>query len=251
VPHQPLPNDHRTMPAESARSTRPADAADRSWPSPPRSPAAAAGAAGADPLARIQARIATRRRQTVVVLAVLAVAGATLATGHSEALAVVVACVAAEIALAASLLMLASDRHVRALELIAAGHGELPVAAVRRDRRRLLTASHRAALARSLDELADEAPARLACPASGRPLYAAHVLTALSAELHATARLLCRDRAAVAGVAMTELLLTAHDSALYGTDSTRLRQELPRINFALQSTHAQSHADPSDTPARR
>jgi hypothetical protein len=178
-------------------------------------------------------------------------AGVALATGHREALAIVIACVAAAITLAASLLMLASDRHARLLELIADGRSDLPLAGVERERRRLLTASNRAALARSLHDLADEAPVRLACPASGRPLYTPLVLVALGAELHAAARLLTCDHVGVAGVALTELLLTAHDSPLYGPDTTRLRQELHRIAFALQSTPAESHADPHDSTARR
>jgi hypothetical protein len=234
---------------DRARSARPAAAG-----APPRRPGAAvaAGTAAlpiARQLARVEQRLATRRQQIAIVLAMLAAAGAALAAGRHEALAIVLACVSAEIILATSLLMLTSDRHARMLELIVDGHGDLSIAGVARERRRLLTPSHRAALARSLHDLADEAPVRLACPTSGRPLYTPLVLTALRAELHAAARLLARDHVAVAGVALTERLLTAHDSPLYGTDDTRLRQELHRITFALQSAHAPSHADPDHAAA--
>jgi hypothetical protein len=204
-------------------------------------PTTTPGTPGADALARLQEHISTRRQQTAIVLATLAAAGAALTTGHRSALAIVIGCIAAEIVLATSLLMLASDHRARVLKLIAHGHGDLRTRAGERERRRLLTASQRAALARSLHQLADEAPVRLASPASGRPLYTPLVLTALAAELHATARLLTCEHVGVAGVALTELLLSAHDSPLYGTDTTRLRQELHRINFALQAQDVPSN----------
>jgi hypothetical protein len=237
----------RSVPGDRVRTPR-APAGARSPRQSPPAPTRVAPSPGSNELARVQERIATRRQQTSVVLTMLVLAGAAVATGHRAALAGVLGCVIAGIALAASLLMLTSDRHARILDLIANGHGELP--AVERQRRRLLTASHRAQLAHSLRSLADEAPVRRARPSSGRPLYTPRVLTALAAELHATARLLSCERVGIAGVALTELLLTAHDSALYGTDTTRLRQELHRITFALQATHAPPDADPHDTPAR-
>ena len=200
-----------------------------------------------DPLARVQERISTRRQQTAVVPAVLGAAIVALATGHRGALALVPVCASAEIVLATSLLRLASDRRAQVLELIADGHGAL--AAVARERRRLLTAWHRAQLARSLHELADNASVRVACPASGRPLYSPLVRTALAAELHATALLISGDDVAIAGVALTERLLSGHDSPLYGADPNLLRQELHRINFALQSTAAETDACAHDAIA--
>jgi hypothetical protein len=201
-----------------------------------------AASLGADPLAHIEGRLSTRRQQVAVVAAMLPVAGAAFVSGNRWALAVVVGCVVAEIALAASLLMLASDRRARVLELIAHGHGHLPLSAVQGERHRLLTASHCTGLARSLHELADEARLRHACPRPGHSLYSPAVLAALATELHATARRLEEEATGVAGVALAELLLTAHDSPLYGTDTTRLGQELRRIDFALRSGESASQA---------
>jgi hypothetical protein len=224
---RPMPGDR----AGTARGTARVGPPRRSRATPTTTPATLGG----DPLKRVQERITTRRQQIAVVLAMLAVAGAALATSHAWALAMALGAVVAEIALAASLLILASDRRARILELIAHGHGHLPLRTVQRERRRLLAPPHRAELARSLHELADQARLRLARPHTSPPLYKPLVLTALDAELHATARRLEEDPIRLRGIALTELLLTAHDSPLYGTDTTRLRQELHRIDFALQS----------------
>ena len=62
----------------------------------------------------------------------------------------------------------------------------------------------------------------------------ARVLVANTGELHALAQRLEREPVAVAGVAMAERLLGAHDLPLYGSDAARLRQELRRIAFALE-----------------
>jgi hypothetical protein len=74
------------------------------------------------------------------------------------------------------------------------------------------------------------------------------VLSALATELQASARIVVGDDVDVAGLAMLECLLTAHDSPLYGTDATRPRQELHRIAFALQSTRQQRSRNTPDTP---
>jgi hypothetical protein len=100
------------------------------------------------------------------------------------------------------------------LDLIAGGRGNLPLPAVQAERRRLLARAHRRALARSLRALADEAQRRHARPIPARPLYTPRVLAALARELHATAQLIESHRAGLAGLAMTERLLTAHDSPL-------------------------------------
>jgi hypothetical protein len=199
-------------------------------------------------LACLQAQIGVRVEQATVVAAGLAASTAAIAAGVHGAMAALVACAITAALLAVGLATLFSDRRTCALELIAQGHDTLHLTVVQRERRRLLALPHRRELARSLHSLADEAPIRLARP-SHQALYTPRVLTALAAELHATARLLACDHVAIAGAALTELLLTAHDSPLYGTDAVRLRQELHRISFALQSTHAGWHAgQPNTTP---
>ena len=61
------------------------------------------------------------------------------------------------------------------------------------------------------------------------------MLVAVAPELHAIARLVERGGAGLAGVAMTERLLNAHDSPLYGPDAAPLREQLRRIAVALDS----------------
>jgi hypothetical protein len=61
--------------------------------------------------------------------------------------------------------------------------------------------------------------------------------------------LISGDDVAIAGVALTERLLSGHDSPLYGADPNLLRQELHRINFALQSTAAETDACAHDAIA--
>jgi hypothetical protein len=189
----------------------------------------------------LQARIRVRVEQATVVAAGLAASAGAITAGARGAMAALVACAVTEVLLALSAATLLSDRRACALQIIAQGHDTSRHAIVERERRRLLAATHRRDLARSLHALADEAPVRLASP-SPRPLYTPRVLTALAAELHATAQLLCADHVAIAGLAASELLLTAHDSPLYGTDAVRLRQELHRIRFALKSTPADRQA---------
>jgi hypothetical protein len=106
---------------------------------------------------------------------------------------------------------------------------------VARSPRRLLGRTHRAELARSLDTLCEQAQRQVAPPQCSRPLYRPSVLIAVAPELHAIARLVERGGAGPAGVAMTERLLNAHDSPLYGPDAALLREQLRRIAFALNS----------------
>jgi hypothetical protein len=78
------------------------------------------------------------------------------------------------------------------------------------------------------------------------------VLAAFVAELHATARRLEEQPVGLRGVARAELLLTAHDSPLYGIDPRRLREDLRGIAFALQSIENRVDRGPHDTtPSRR
>src|SRR3954452_22942847 len=93
-PH-PLPRDH-----DRSRAPAPPKSPARNLPTPPTATSDAVIAAG-PALARVEQRIATRRQQIPLVLAVLTVAGAAMATGHHGALAIVPACVVAAIALAA------------------------------------------------------------------------------------------------------------------------------------------------------
>src|SRR3954447_15529835 len=92
--HQPHPT-----PGDHDRSRAPAPPASPARKGPTTATATSDAVIAAGPaLARVEQRIATRRQQTALVLAMLTVAGAALATGHHEALAFVRACVVAAIA---------------------------------------------------------------------------------------------------------------------------------------------------------
>jgi hypothetical protein len=186
------------------------------------------------PLARAQQRITVRLEQAAVVGVILATSVAAMAAGAAEAAAAILACAVAEVGLAASLATRMSDRRACVIDLIIEGRGGLPLPVVRRERARLLAPAHRRDHARSLRELADEAQRDPVRPLSGRPLYTRRVLVTVAPELHAIARRLDASPVALGGSALTERLLTAHESPLYGPDASRLHQELRRIAFALE-----------------
>jgi hypothetical protein len=186
------------------------------------------------PLARVQQRISVRLEQAAVVGAVLAAGVVAMTAAATEALAAILACVVAEVGLAVSLATLTSDRRACVINLLIEGRGGLPLPVVRRERRRLLAPAHRHERARSLRELTAEAQRNPVRPLSGRPLYTRAVLVAVAPELDAIASRLDAGPVALGGAALTERLLTAHDSPLYGLDAAGLRQELRRIGFALE-----------------
>jgi hypothetical protein len=192
------------------------------------------------PLAVVLERLTVRVEQTLVALTMLAASLGALGAGVSYALAAVVASAVAALGLGGSVAILASDRRACVRDLIIEGRGDLRLAVVEREPRRLLGRTHRAELARSLDTLCEQAQRQAAPPQCSRPLYRPSVLIAVAPELHAIARLVERGGAGPAGVAMTERLLNAHDSPLYGPDATLLREQLRRIAFALNSGDTRS-----------
>jgi hypothetical protein len=186
-----------------------------------------------EPLLRVLEQMSVRVEQSAIVVAILSASVAALMAGVSQALAVVVGGAVAALALAGSFAMLASDRRTCILDLIIEGRGSLPLAVVQRERRRLLARTTRAQLARSLDTVREDASRRMRCPTDARPLYTPRVVVAVAAELQMAARLLDREQVSLPGVAMTERLLNAHNSPLYGCDPMLLREELHRITFVL------------------
>jgi hypothetical protein len=242
--------DHRQIRADRPGLERPS----RREPARPTSavmgaPAVVAVELGEHPLARVQQRITVRLEQAAVVGAVLAASVAELAVGAAEALAAIVACAVVEVALAVSVATLTSDRRACVIDLLIEGRGGLPLPVVRRERARLLSPAHRHERARSLRELADEAQRKVWRPRSGRPLYTRRVVVAVAPELHAIAGRLDAGPVALGGVALTERLLSAHDSPLYGTDVARLREELRRIAFTLE--HYDEACSPRVSAVRR
>jgi hypothetical protein len=175
--------------------------------------------------------------QSLVVLAITAASVAAAVAGVSEAVAVTAGAVVAQVGLAGTLAILATTKREQLLELIVESRSSLPLAALERERDRLLDMGHRDALARSLDTLRHQAERPILRPPSTRPLYTRRVITAVAGDLAQTSRLLRAPDAGIAGVAMGEQLLGHSRSPLFGTDVERLRQELRAINFRLQTTN--------------
>jgi hypothetical protein len=192
------------------------------------------------PLVRV---LDTRRAvigQSLVVFAITAASVGAALAGVSEAIAVTAAAVVTQLALAGTLAILAATKREKLLDLIAEGRSRLPLAALERERDRLLDIGHRDALARSLDTLRHEAERPLLRPPSTQPLYTRRVIIAVAPDLARTSRLLRAADTEIAGVAMSEQLLGRSRSPLFGTDAERLRQELRAINFRLLATNCMS-----------
>ena len=78
---------------------------------------------------------------------------------------------------------------------------------------------------------------------SSLPLYSRRVVAAVAPELEETAQALRRSDASVRGVALSERLLSGHDSPLYGDDADRLREELRRVRFLLDAAVTERRTD--------
>ena len=164
--------------------------------------------------------------------------------GVSEARAAVVAALVAQIAVTWRLVLRASARRDIVLDLIVDGREALPLRSVARERRRLLDRRHRVLLARALDALREEAAIPLVRRSSPLPLYSRRVVAAVAPELEETAQALRRSDASVRGVALSERLLSGHDSPLYGDDADRLREELRRVRFLLDAAVTERRSCP-------
>jgi len=125
----------------------------------------------------------------------------------------------------------------RAHELIAGGAVSLRLPVVVRERQRLASRKERERLARSLEHALDEVWSISWLPARSRALQGLICLRDATPEARAVIRTLRCERVSVRGVAMTaRLLLDGQGSPLYSGDRQRLREELGRIRFALEST---------------
>jgi hypothetical protein len=197
---------------------------------------------GADhPLTRVLDRISAVREQAIVVAVLIAASIVTLVAGVPAAPALIAATAVVETALLGALAVLTSTRRERVLELIIEGHGLLPLAPVAREVQRLADATHRKQLAHSLDQLRQEAEHPVFRPPSARPLFNRRVLDSVAPALRTVSVLLRSEFVDVRGVALTERLLTAGGSPLYGRDVDRLRQELGRVQFLLGAAPWAAH----------
>ena len=130
-----------------------------------------------------------------------------LAAGESAASWFVVATAVVQAALGFGSALLAQTRHDCVLDVIIDGRGRLPLAAVQRQRRRLLDRAHRAFLARWLDGLRHDAQRPIPRFRAARPVYSVLVIAAVAPDLQQIARLLHTDHAGLRGIALTERAL--------------------------------------------
>jgi hypothetical protein len=122
----------------------------------------------------------------------------------------------------------------RATDLIAEDRETLPIAAVQRQRQRLLTRRRRKTMARTLDAMVRQAttPPNIRTTA-GRPLFDPIVVGRVAADLRGVIARLQTEHTHARGVALTEQLIIDGGSPLYSDNEKRLREELHRVCFLL------------------
>ena len=139
------------------------------------------------------------------------------------------------LALAAALVQVAlgmrwADLRVRrrelCLDLLIAGRGDLPLAALRRERRRLGNPRYQVRLAGTLEDVAAQR-------AGHRALYSGRLVAAMEPQLRDVASTLRAGEVNVRGAALLERLITSGGSPLYGEEVAALRDELARARYLL------------------
>jgi hypothetical protein len=186
------------------------------------------------PLARAIDDCHSTKRQCVAVAAIMVGCIRPLVGGHTWAVSLTAA---AAITLAVLMLVLAGRSQTmrdRAIELIAHGQDTLAVAAIQKQRRRLLRQRTQTGLARCLDDMVRQAlspRSRQLRPAS--PLFDYRVIQTVSTDLKAIAARLRGGRAGAPGLARLEWLVTHAESALYGHEAPPLRLELQQLRRLL------------------
>ncbi len=173
-------------------------------------------------------------RQGVNVAAVLA--GSVIALIEGRSWASPLALSAAGVLLVLGVLLAAhlQRERDRAIELILEGREGVPVAAVQRQRRRLSSKRTRLGLARSFEDILQEASTRRRVqfrPLS--PLFEPRVVRAVTNELRGVIGLLRSEEISTCGVARAERLVEHGVSPLYGHDVRALREELRRVRDLL------------------
>ena len=184
------------------------------------------------PLSRTESALQAVTRHMLTVGALLLVGAAASAAGATWGAPLTAAAGAVLLTLAAATGLLVANRGERARALIEHGDENLPIAAVRRERDRLLDDERRAELARLLDRIADRR-VEPSPPGPVRPLYDPRTIACTSADLRGIAELLRNRPQSARGVAAAHRLVSAGESPLYGGDARALRAELQRIRFLL------------------
>jgi hypothetical protein len=122
----------------------------------------------------------------------------------------------------------------RAIDLILDGRAHVALAAVHRQRRRLVSRRTRIVLAASFEDIVKDGHRPPALQMRGaRPLYCRQVVRSVSPALREVACLLEGEGVSARAVAGAERLITDGASPLYGLDVDALRDELDRVRCLL------------------
>ena len=136
-----------------------------------------------------------------------------------------------------TVLIFALRQRVRdeAIHLIAEGREALQIAVVQRQRQRLLSQRTTEGLARTLETMLCQAlnPPRITTRGA-RPLFSVRVIASVAPSLRTVISLLQTEQARARGVARAEQLIARGASPLYGRDASVLREELHRVQRALE-----------------
>ena len=123
-----------------------------------------------------------------------------------------------------------------AIELVLEGHETVPIAAVERQRRRLLSDQTRNGIAGNLADLIRQAASRSRVQMRVTPLpFEPRVVRLVAGELRDVIGLLRADGVSARGVARAERLVEHAVSPLYGQDVGALREELRRVRDLLEN----------------
>lgn len=186
------------------------------------------------PFARAAEAVGYTFRQCVYVAAVLV--GSVIALIEGRPWATSLAGSAGAVLLTLAVLLAAHLQAQRdcAIELVLEGRESLRVAAVERQRQRLLSQRTRYALASRLGDLLEQASAgrrfRLIAP----PLFEPTIVRTVANELGDVIESLRSEGISACGVARAERLVERAVSPLYGQDAEALREELRRVHELLR-----------------
>ena len=187
-----------------------------------------------DPLVWALDRQAIALKQLYAVTALLTMSVVDVAASGRGALPVVVASALATMGFGWRAALRLLDRRDCVWDLIIAGRGDVPLAIVQRELRRLLDPRRRESLARSYESIGDEPGASGRVPCRACVIVTLYVVAKVRPELALVATLLRDDAPSVRGVAAARQLMSTGTTSLFGRDELILRQDLNRIAFLLR-----------------
>ena len=186
------------------------------------------------PLVRATEAVGYTGRQCVYVAA--APIGSVIALSEGRRWAATLACSAAAVLLLLGVLLAAhlQAQRDRAIELVLEGREGLRIAAVQRQRQRLLAERTRQALASRLADVLELASAGRKFSLLAPPLFEPRIVRTVASELGDVIESLRSQETSACGVARAERLVERAVSPLYGQEAEALREELCRVRELLR-----------------